>query len=198
MALLHPKAAIQVTSGKASLTLNTVLSTVRLITALPNMARCSPFHRRPRSLLRTTIRIMLPKPTSSSTEPSSLPNSLRSTPLPTDTTYPLSNRLMVALHSGQGHLSTALRSLEVAAVADSMALAVAMMLLSWALQFVWGLTTKSETIWLKRAVAFLLSIQIRVPLYHSPSPHIRAIPRKAFLSVRLTPMGILAREAEVV
>ena len=79
-----------------------------------------------------------------------------------------------------------------------MALAVAMMPLSWALQFAWDLTTKSETIWLKRAVASLRSIQIRVPLLHSPSPRIRATRRKAFLSVRLTPMGILAREAEVV
>ena len=72
-----------------------------------------------------------------------------------------------------------------------MALVVATRPLLWALQFAWDLTIKSETIWLKRAVASLRSMQIRVPLLHSLSLHIKAIRRKTFLSVRhLTPTAL--------
>lgn len=55
--------------------------------------------------------------------------------------------------------------------------------LSWALPFAWGLTIKSETIWLKRAMASLPSIQIRAPLPNSLRLRIRATLPKASPSV---------------
>jgi hypothetical protein len=175
-----------------SRTLNMVLHTVHRRMAL-STAQCSNLRKQRRCLLRTIIRTMLLKLTSSrSTAHNSPRSNFPSNRLLTVTVCHLSSRHMVARHSsGQVHLIRALRSSEVVVAVASMALVVATRPLLWALQFAWDLTIKSETIWLKRAVASLRSMQIRVPLLHSLSLHIKAIRRKTFLSVRrLTPTAL--------
>jgi hypothetical protein len=80
--------------------------------------------------------------------------------------------LTISRHSsGRAHLSMASHHLtaEVAVVVEGVLiiLVVVMKPLLWALQFAWDLTTREETRWLKRAMAFLINMQIiRVLLYH--------------------------------
>jgi len=113
------------------------------------------------------------------------------------TVSPLTNHLMGVLHSsGRVHLRTDHLSIIIVVVAVFLMLVEVMKHLSWALLFVWDLTTSVEVIWLKRAMASPTSIQITIKLRLLPflSQIIKAIRNRILDSVHLltlTPTTLL-------
>jgi hypothetical protein len=113
------------------------------------------------------------------------------------TVSPLINHLMEVLHnSGRVHLRTDRLSITIVVVAVFLMLVEAMKHLSWALLFVWDLTTSVEVIWLKRAMASPTSIQITIKIRLLPflSQLIKAIRNRILDSVHpliLTPTTLL-------